>query len=69
MYVCMRDRDFLKIIPNAPHEIAILMTKQHNFTNASHGSAIFFKIFRMLRTGARFSSKFSGCSARERDFP
>ena len=26
------------------------------------------EILRMLRTGARFSSKFSGCSARERDF-
>ena len=29
---------------------------------------MFFSIFRMLRTGARFSSKFSGCSAREHDF-
>ena len=26
------------------------------------------RIFRMLRTGARFSSRFSGCSAREHDF-
>ena len=26
------------------------------------------EILRTLRTGAQFSSKFSGCSARERDF-
>ena len=26
------------------------------------------RIFKMLRTGTRFSSKFSGCSTRERDF-
>ena len=32
------------------------------------GSAIFFKNLRMLRTGARFSSKLRGCSAWERDF-
>ena len=29
-----------------------------NFQDAPHGSAIFFQIFRMLRTGARFSSIF-----------
>ena len=52
-----------------------------NFQDAPHGNAIFFKIFRrlhtgarflkmfrMLRTGVQFSRKFSGCSARERDF-
>ena len=39
-----------------------------NFEDAPHGSTISFKISRMLRTGARFCSKFSGCSARERDF-
>ena len=32
-----------------------------------HFSAIFFQIFRMLRTGARFCPEFSRCSARERD--
>ena len=51
--------------------------KRGNFENAPHGSAILnqikeeisrMQIFRMLRTGARFSSKFSGCSAREGDF-
>ena len=35
--------------------------------DAPHGSAMFFNFFRMLRMGARFSSKFSRCW--ERDFP
>ena len=39
-----------------------------NFEDAPHGSAIFFEILRMLRTGVRFSSKSSGCSAWEHDF-
>ena len=39
-----------------------------NFQDAPQGSAILFEIFRMLRTGARQFSKFSGCSAQERDF-
>ena len=39
-----------------------------NFQDAPHGSAIFIRIFKMLRKGARFSSKFSGRSARERGF-
>ena len=50
-----RERDFL-------------MKKRRNFEDAPHGSAISFKLFRMLRTGARFPSKFSGCSPRRRDF-
>ena len=29
-----------------------------NFEDAPHGSAIFLKIFRILRTGARFSQNF-----------
>ena len=47
-----------------------LMKKRLNFDDASRGSAIFIKVFRfrILRTGAHFSSKFSACSARERDF-
>ena len=39
-----------------------------NFQDAPHGRAILFKIFSMLRVGARFSSKFTGRTARERDF-
>ena len=39
-----------------------------NFRDALHGSAIFVKIIRILRTGAPFLSKFSGCSAWQRDF-
>ena len=45
-----------------------LMKKRRNFEDAMHGSAIFTNIFRMLRMGARFCSKFLTCSARARDF-
>ena len=45
----------------------MLNEQRLNFEDAPHGSAILFKIFRMLRTGTRCSSTFSGCSARERD--
>ena len=38
------------------------MKHRRLFKDAPRGSAIFFKIFRMLRAGARFSSEFSGCS-------
>ena len=38
------------------------------FQDVPHGNAILLKIFRMLRTGAQFVTKFSGCSARVRDF-
>ena len=39
-----------------------------NFQDAPHRRDIFFQIFRMLHAGARFSSKFSRCSTRERNF-
>ena len=59
-----------------------VMIKQRNFNDAPHlgrdflkdfqdvprKSTIFFKFFRMLRTGARFHSNFSGYSARKRVF-
>ena len=62
-----RERDFIQIFRDAPHGSAVLFFQ--NFQDASsHGCAICFKIFRMLRTRARFSYKFSGCSARERNF-
>ena len=60
-----RERDFIQNLHDAVCGSAILI--QH-LQHAPHGSAIFLKIFRMLRTGARFYSTFSGCSARERDF-
>ena len=73
-----RERDFSRSSQDAPHGSASFL----NFQNAPHGSAIvvkifktlrtgarfFLKIFRMLCTGARSSSKFSRLSARERDF-
>ena len=72
MYVYMYSRTYeMKNRPNfeeAPHGSAIVNEESMKFCGCSAGSAIFFKIFRMLRMGARFSSKFSGCSARERDF-
>ena len=63
-----QERDAHENFQNAPHGSAIFVK---NF-----GSAILFKIFRTLRTGARdalhgsaiFFPKFSGRSARERDF-
>ena len=48
--------------------IFIHLKNRPNFEDAPHGSTIFIKILRTLRTGARFSSTFSGRSARERDF-
>ena len=56
-----RERDFRQNFQDAPFS-------SKSIQDAPHGSAIFLKIFRKLRTGARFSSEFSRRSARERDF-
>ena len=45
-----------------------VMKNRPDFEDSPHGSAFFLRIFRMLRTVARFSSEFSGCSPRERVF-
>ena len=72
-----RERDFRQNFQDAPHRNAILSERTmkfcgcsarerdflQNFQDAPHRSAFFFKIYRMLRTGARFSSKSTGCSA------
>ena len=54
------ERDFLKQIQDAPHGSAIFLKILRTL--------LFFNIFRMLCTGARFSSTCSGCPAQERDF-
>ena len=57
MYVCLFVYVHAYVIENRP-----------NSEDAPRGSAVFFNIFEMLRTGARFNSEFSGRSARLRDF-
>ena len=69
-----RGSEFLPNFQDGPHGSADLMQRTMEFG----GCTIFFKILRMLRTGARFdskfsaysrfSSKFTGRTARERDF-
>ena len=77
-----RDCNSHQNFQDAPHGRAILNEKTmkfsgcsarerdclQNFLDAPHGGAISFQIFRIFRTGARFLSKLSGCSA-ENTFP
>ena len=65
MYVCMHVCMCLKCFTGRSAREHDLL---QNFQDAPHGSVMCVKIFRTLRTGARFFSKFSRPSARERDF-
>ena len=79
----MKDRPNFEDAPHGSAILNKISTKNQTiFEDAPHGSAILINNFRMLRTGAyessdflrmlgtgaRFSSKFSECSARKRDF-
>ena len=66
MYVCMYVCLYVCVCVSMHVRMNACMHHQ-NFQDAPHGSAIFVKI-KTLRTGAQCCSKFSGCSARERDF-
>ena len=61
MNVCMHRQNF----QDSPRGSAIFVNKNQD---SPRGSPMLFKIFRTLRAGGRFSSKFSGRSAWERNF-
>ena len=65
MYVCMHVCMCLNCFTGRSAREHDLL---QNFQDAPHGSVMCVKIFRTLRTGARFFKKFSRPSARERDF-
>ena len=66
-----RDPDLIHHRPHLVKHCSDLLKHRatvQDVLEAPHRSTMHVKIFRTLRTGARFSYKFSRCSARERDF-